>query len=63
MFIHTKPRYSINELVSLLSVGRAKLYEEIQLERLKTYKLGKRRFASPEALDSYVKQCEKEAQA
>ncbi len=59
---HTKPRYSINDLLKLLSIGRAKLYEEIQMEKLKTYKIGKRRFASPAALDSYVELSEKEAQ-
>ena len=63
MFLHTKPRYSINDLLTLLSIGRARLYEDIQMEKLKTYKLGKRRFASPEALDSYVEICQQEAQS
>ena len=61
MFQHTKPRYSISDLLTLLSIGRARLYEDIQMEKLKTYKDGKRRFASPKALDSYVELSEKEA--
>ena len=62
MFQHTKPRYSINGLLPLLSIGRARLYADINQGKLKTYKIGKRRFASPEALDSYVHKTEQEAQ-
>ena len=62
MFVHSKPRYSINDLMTLTDRGRAKLYEDITLGRLKTYKVGKRRFASPAALDHYIALDEQEAQ-
>ncbi len=61
MFIHTKPRYSINDLLSMFNIGRARLYEDIQNQKLKTYLVGRRRFASPEAVDDYTKTCEQEA--
>ena len=61
MFTHTKPRYSVNDLISLLSIGRARLYADINQGKLKTYKIGKRRFADPQALDSYVETCKQEA--
>ena len=63
MFLHTKPRYSINDLLILFSIGRARLYSDIQMQKLKTYKVGKRRFASPQAVDGYIQLCENEAQA
>ena len=60
MFVHSKPRYSINDLMTLTDRGRAKLYDDITLGRLKTYKVGKRRFASPNALDEYIELEERE---
>lgn len=63
MFQHYKPRYSINDLMSLLSVGRSTLYADINCGKLETYKIGKRRFAEPKAIDDYVEQCKQEAQA
>ena len=60
---HTKPRYTINDLISLLSIGRGTLYSEIQSGRLDTYTIGKRRFADPTAVDQYVELCKKEAAA
>jgi excisionase family DNA binding protein len=62
MFIHTKPRYNINDLLSLLSIGRSRLYAAIAAGELETYKIGKRRFTSPAALDAYVATKEMEAQ-
>jgi hypothetical protein len=61
MFQHSKPRYSVNDLIALLSVGRARLYADINTGKLNTYKIGKRRFASPEALDTYVEQQQQDA--
>ena len=61
MFTHTKPRYSINDLLALLSIGRAGLYAAIQAGKLETYKIGKRRFANPGAVDRYVESCEQES--
>lgn len=63
MYNHIKPRYSINDLLSLLSIGRAGLYAEINAGRLKTYKVGKRRFADPADLDRYIEITRQEAQA
>lgn len=63
MFTHTKPRYSIQDMLALLSIGRTRLYDEINQGKLKTYKIGKRRFADPEAIDSYVETCKQEAQS
>ena len=54
MFQHTKPRYSINDLINLLSVGRNTLYAAINDGSLKTHKSGKRRFAFPEDVDAYI---------
>jgi hypothetical protein len=60
MFHHPKPRYSIKDLLELTHRGRAKIYEDNALGRLKTYKVGKRRFASPTALDEYIELEERE---
>ncbi len=61
MFNHTKPRYSIRDLLSLLNIGRAGLYSEINAGRLRTYKVGNRRFADPDDLDRYIKITRQEA--
>jgi len=61
MFIHQKPRYSVNDLLSLLSIGRSGLYAAIHAEKIQTYKIGKRRFCDPEDLDRYVEACKQEA--
>jgi hypothetical protein len=61
MFLHTKPRYAINDLLSLLNIGRARLYADINAGKLVTYKIGKRRFTKPIELDRYVEECEKAA--
>jgi excisionase family DNA binding protein len=58
MFTHTKPRYTVTDMLALLGIGRSRLYADINDGKLLTYKIGKRRFAKPEALDSYVKECE-----
>jgi excisionase family DNA binding protein len=59
MFQHTKPRYSIKEILALLGIGRATLYDAIYSGDLESYVVGKkRRFISPEALDKYVERCQ-----
>ncbi len=63
MFVHQKPRYSINDLMALLNIGRNNLYIAINTGKLDSYKVGKRRFAAPEAVDAYVELVRKEAQA
>ncbi|MBT5212888.1 helix-turn-helix domain-containing protein [bacterium] len=59
--IHTQPRYSVSDLIQLLRIGRGGVYAAINSGELKTYKVGKRRFASPQAVDDYVALCEKAA--
>jgi hypothetical protein len=44
-----------------LRIGRGGVYAAINSGELKTYKVGKRRFASPQAVDDYVALCEKAA--
>ena len=62
-FIHTHVRYSINDTLIQLGIGRATLYAAISEGKLETYLVGpKRRFVSPEALDAYVELCQREAQ-
>jgi len=61
MFIHTKPRYPIKDLLQLHNCGRARLYEDINSGKLETYLVGCRRYASPEAVDRYNKICEQES--
>jgi len=60
---HTKPRYSINDLIKLLSIGRGTLYAEIHSGKLKTYTIGRRRFADPNAVDEYVAICKDQTEA
>ena len=45
----------------LLSIGRARLYADINEGKLQTYKIGKRRFTDPAAVDEYVEQQKQEA--
>jgi hypothetical protein len=58
---HQKPRYPIKDLTGLLSIGRGSLYKEIKTGRLRTYLVGKRRFADPADVDAYVLLCRQEA--
>lgn len=60
-FVHTRPRYPINDLLILLNIGRATLYADINAGKLETYLVGKRRFTAPEALDAYVELVSKES--
>lgn len=62
MFNHLKPRYSVNDLMALLDMGRSYLYIAINTGKLETYCVGRRRFATPEAVDAYVELVRKEAQ-
>jgi excisionase family DNA binding protein len=52
--------YSIDELMRALKLSRQVVYDEINAGRLKTYKVGRRRFASAEALRAWVRQRETE---
>ncbi len=62
MFVHQKPRYSVTDLMALLSIGRSNLYVALNTGKLESYKIGKRRFAAPEAVDAYVDLVRKESQ-
>ncbi len=63
MFQHQKPRYAISDLLILLSIGRAGLYADINAGKLTSYRIGKRRYVAPEALDAYVELKKQEGQA
>ena len=41
---------SIEETIRATGLGRTSIYKEIAEGRLKSYKIGRRRFVSPEAL-------------
>ena len=60
MFIHKKPRYTIVDLMAMLSIGRNRIYEAINTGKLKTHKVGKRRFALPQYVDDYIELCRRE---
>ncbi len=60
---YSKPRFSITDLIGLLSIGRATLYAEINAGRLKTYTVGKRRFCDPVEVDNYVRLCKTESES
>ena len=62
MYEYKKPRYSINDLIELLGIGRAQLYEAINSGALQTHKIGKRRFACAEDLHNYLQWCKQESQ-
>jgi hypothetical protein len=48
--------------MALLDMGRSYLYIAINTGKLETYCVGRRRFATPEAVDAYVELVRKEAQ-
>jgi len=47
--------YSIIQLMEVLHVSRQTIYDEINSGRLKTFKIGRRRFVSDDALRKYIK--------
>jgi len=53
--------YSIIQLMEVLHVSRQTVYDEINSGRLKTFKIGRRRFVSDDALRKYIKDRESEA--
>lgn len=52
--------YSIGEVMKVLKLSRQVVYNEINAGRLKTYKVGRRRFASAEAVRAWIRQRERE---
>ncbi len=53
--------YSINDAIDALNLSRQSVYNEINANRLKTYRVGRRRFISAEALSEWVRGREAEA--
>jgi len=53
--------YSINQLMEVLHVSRQTVYDEINSGRLKTFRIGRRRFVSDDALRKYIKDRERAA--
>ena len=45
----------IEDIVRATGLGRSSIYVEIAEGRLRTYKVGRRRFATPEALKEWAK--------
>jgi len=52
---------SIQEAAEILGLSRQSVYNELNSGRLKSYKVGKRRFISSEALVRYVNDREADA--
>lgn len=61
MFQHKKPRYTLDDLTGLLSLGKTTLHAEIKKGRLKTYKAGGRTFSDPPDVDRYLALCREES--
>jgi len=53
--------HTIDDALDALRVSRATLYREIQAGRVRTYKIGTRRYISDKALREYVADREAEA--
>jgi excisionase family DNA binding protein len=58
-----KKSYSIPELMAVSGFGRNKVYRLIAEGRLRTFKHGKRRFVSAQALDECIRALEAETEA
>lgn len=56
-----KPANSMNEAAQVLNIGHQKLYDEINSGRLRTYKVGRRRYCSGEAILEFIHDREAEA--
>jgi len=54
--------YTIPEAIERLRVSRNTLYDEIAAGRLRTYRIGRRRYVSAEALQDYIRGREAESQ-
>jgi len=52
---------SIEETIKATGLGRSSLYKEIAAGRLKSYKVGRRRLVSPEALKQWAQAAESRA--
>jgi excisionase family DNA binding protein len=50
--------YSLDEVAEIVGVCRQTIYREIQRDRLATYKVGRRRLVSPDALRQWLRERE-----
>jgi hypothetical protein len=55
--------YPIPDVVSVLSMSRSVIYEQIRAGRLKTVKQGRRRYVTTAGITDYVALLEREATA
>lgn len=60
MTSYTPPvAYTVTDLMSALHISRAKLYEIINSGDLRTYKIGRRRFCTHDALIDFQRKMER----
>ena len=55
-----KKAFTIDEFIDAYKVGRTITYEELASGRLKSYKLGRRRYISAEAAEDWQRRLEAE---
>ncbi|MGW7609165.1 helix-turn-helix domain-containing protein [Streptomyces sp. NPDC054766] len=55
--------YRPEEAAATLGIGRSLIYEEIRRGRLRTVRIGRRRFVPPEYIAQYVELLKREAEA
>lgn len=56
---HSKQAFTVEEFIAAFNVGRTKSYEEMSTGRLKTYKVGRRRYISVSAATAWQKSLER----
>lgn len=62
MQVHVTPiSHTIPQVMAELNLSRATVYVEINAKRLRTYKVGRRRMVSRDALQDWIKAREKES--
>ena len=54
MFQHPTPRYTVSQLLTLLSTSRATLYAAVRRGELAAHKIGKRTYFLSTAVDDYL---------
>lgn len=61
-FLESLKAFSIPQFCDAYGVGRTQVFEEIKTGRLKTYKVGRRRFISATAGDAWQRDRESESE-
>lgn len=51
---YDKPLYSIPEIIEMVGIGRTRLYQELNSERLKAVKIGKRTCVTKASLEMWL---------